>query len=107
MQIIPDSDYAVQTQCETGQGTGLSTAASATTWRWADANNSGGLVDFQDISLIVDRFRGLPTTSLYSADQWGTAANPCLPQLAIDFNDITSAVEGFRQIPYHCSDPCP
>lgn len=107
-EIIPSVTYQVQTECDTGQGIDLSTSASVMTSVWADVNGSGFPVDFQDISLVVDGFRGLfDTTTIYSVDLWGSDAAPCSPQLIIDFVDIMAAVEAFRQAPFPCDDPCP
>ncbi len=107
-RILPSTEYVVQTECDTGQGIGYSVPASGVTWLWADANNSGFPVDFGDISLVVDGFRGIfNLTTIYAVDLWGTDAAPCSPQFIIDFVDIMAAVDAFRQVPFPCPDPCP
>ena len=108
VEIIPSAEYVVQTECNTGQGIDLSTMASATTWLWADANDTGFPVDFLDVSLVVDGFQGVfNLATIYATDLWGADANPCVPQLVIDFVDITMALDAFKQIPFPCDDPCP
>ncbi|MGD2107960.1 MAG: hypothetical protein PVI86_01085 [Phycisphaerae bacterium] len=106
--IIPSTSYVLQAECDTGQGMGISTGATDETWVWADADNSGFPVDFEDISMVVDGFRGFyPIATMHSVDLWGSDAAPCSPQQIIDFVDIMSAVDAFRQNPFPCPDPCP
>ncbi|MGB2984255.1 MAG: hypothetical protein WBE26_00085 [Phycisphaerae bacterium] len=108
LEIIPSTSYLVQAECDTGQGIGLSTAAGGTTWKRGDVNNSDGPVDFVDISLVVDGFRGVfDTITLYNVDLVGADSNSCLPEAVVDFNDIASAVDAFRQLPYPCGGVCP
>ncbi len=108
-EIIPSVTFVVQTECDTGAGPGISTPASDTTWMWGDTDNSGGLVDILDLTLIVDGFRGtFEQATLYSTDIWGESPEICLPQLVIDILDMTRAVDAFKQDPYPCTvDPCP
>jgi hypothetical protein len=108
-EILPETSYVVQTECETGQGLDLSTSASATKWMWADTDNSGGLVSIFDVTLIVDGFRGVyDLASLQAVDIWGGSPTGCAPQGVIDVLDMSLAVDAFRQFPYPCPvDPCP
>ena len=74
-----------------------------------DVNNSGGLVDIRDISLVIDAFQGVfQSTTLYAADLWGFIdQEPCRPQTVIDIVDITTAVDTFSGFPFPCAAPCP
>ena len=82
--------------------------------RWGDAvgtNNAAspqGTVDFNDISSVVDKFKGLPgAPSKSRAD-----VAPSLPDKIVDFQDIPSIVDAFRGLAYPyagppVADPCP
>ena len=103
-EIIPGATYRVQSDCRrvVGDPANLSTQVSATTWPWADVNNSGS-TNFADISLIVAAFQGNFTgTSLYAVD-----LHDCVPNRVINFSDISQAVSAFSGIPYLCARPCP
>jgi hypothetical protein len=106
--IRPNADYEIRTECQTGLGVGLSSPVTATTWLWADTDNSRGLVEVTDIVLIVDGFRGdFSSATLYALDLWGADASACLPQRILDLMDITRALDAFRQLPFPCTQPCP
>jgi hypothetical protein len=108
IEINPSTTYVVQAECDTGPAIRLSTPATDTTWMWADTDNSGGLVDILDIVWIVDAFRSVfQMSTLYATDIWGDAPESCMPQLVIDILDMIMGVDAFKQIPYHCDDPCP
>jgi hypothetical protein len=70
------------------------------TYRWGDINNDG-IVDFQDISLVVDAFRNVFVLPLEAYDVFG-----CIPSNRIDFSDISWVVDAFRGLPYPCTLPC-
>jgi len=64
---------------------------------YADVNESGA-VNFNDISLIVDVFRGIVTSITFDeADIF-----PCGGNATVNFQDISASVEAFRGLP-----PCP
>ncbi|RME37020.1 MAG: hypothetical protein D6788_10395 [Planctomycetota bacterium] len=107
-QIAPSMSYAVQTECETGVGIDRSVPVVATTWLWGDADNSGGIVDVGDMTLVVDGFRGdFQLATLYAVDLWGRQGDGCTPDQQIDVLDMTRVVDAFRQFPYPCPIPCP
>jgi hypothetical protein len=58
--IMPGMTYNVQADCSPADpGSSLSGPAGDTLFAWGDANNSaGGVVDFTDITLVVDGFQG-------------------------------------------------
>jgi hypothetical protein len=106
--IRPSTTYAVQAECDTGNGIGRSPAVQGTTWKWGDTDNSGGLVNMIDVVYIADGFRGVFTQrTLYNVELWGTPPNSCQPQLTVDITDITAGLDAFRQFPFPCARPCP
>jgi len=105
--IRPSAIYEVRSECQTGAGLDLSTPVQATTWSWADTDDSGGLVVIIDLVRVVDAFRGIGNIPLYSVDLWGADAAACLPQRVVDVFDMTRAIDAFRQLPFPCVPPCP
>ena len=103
--ILPGTIYGVQTELADATLSGPSTA---TTWLWADANNSGGTVDFDDILCILEGFADnyAGACSFFGADIEGGVTN-----VTIDFDDVlaaldTFACDGYFDNPTHV-DPCP
>lgn len=95
--IIPGTPYDVVAEC----GTFVSSIGSDTTWLFADMNNDGR-VDFIDIEIITEAFKGLETgVALEVLDVF-----PCTPDGIIDFLDIQTVVEAFRDFPFPCGEPC-
>jgi hypothetical protein len=60
--------------------------------------NSDGTVNFMDVSLILDVFRGMPTSIEFED---GDIA-PCGGDGNVNFGDVSAAVDAFRGLP-----PCP
>ena len=104
-EIIPATTYTVRSICAVGTE---STGVDATTWLWADANNSGIPVDFDDILCVLDGFAGMfgNGCSLYSEDLEGN-----VPNGIIDFDDVLAALNAFAGYGYFDNpthvDPCP
>lgn len=94
--IVPSSIYNVVAHC----GSYESAPGSDSSYVWGDINNDG-IVDFQDISLEVDAFRGIFYFPLQTYDLYG-----CIPSGLVDFSDISLVVDAFRGRPYPCSLPC-
>lgn len=94
--IVPSSTYEVVAEC----GTFESPSGSDQTYLWGDINDDG-LVDFEDISLEVDAFKGVFILPLQTYDVY-----PCTPDGGIDFRDISDVVNAFKGVPYPCSLPC-
>ncbi len=94
--VVPSSTYVVTAEC----GTYVSAPGSDDTHLWADINNDG-IMDFEDLSLLVNAFRGFFVLPLQAYDLY-----PCVPSGHVDFSDIAWAVDAFRGKPYPCSLPC-
>lgn len=126
--------YSVRADCQPwAPGSVLSTAVTGALWRWGDTN-ADGLVDFVDITRLVDGFRGVwynlgrPCSSdaectmvlphkkcdlgsgyclaitLENVDIYGSTG--CTPDRQTDFTDITRGVDAFVGRAYPCP-PCP
>lgn len=94
--IVPSSTYHVAADC----GSFITAPGVDATYKWGDLNNDG-IVDFQDISLLVDAFKGIFYFPLETYDLY-----PCIPSGRIDFSDISMVVDAFKGRPYPCSLPC-
>ncbi len=106
--VLPEHTYLVSAQCETGQGPGESVVVVDTTWRWADVDNSGGLVDVIDLSLAVEGFRGnFSSVTLQGADIWGASATECTPENQVSLFDLLFVVDAFSGVPIPCTSSCP
>jgi hypothetical protein len=72
-----------------------------------------GVVDFVDISAVVDKFRNLPTAPRKSrADIINSDTFQADPDRKVDFVDISCVVDAFRNTPCALvgpptTDPCP
>ena len=86
----------------------LSTPSIAVTWAWADANNSGGPVDFDDILCVLNAFAGSfeGACSFFGSDLEAGVTN-----VTVDFDDILAALNAFAGDQYldnpNHVDPCP
>ena len=126
--------YAVQADCYPDEpGLMLSDPATATLWRWGDVNNDG-VVDFVDITMVVEGFRhefdtpfpcstdedcswflgpfatcdtstGRCKSTIENLDIMGGFG--CPPDGVIDFTDITRDVDAFKNRPDPCRGVCP
>jgi hypothetical protein len=114
--IVPGTGYAIQ--CDYGEIDAplLSIPHAMTTPRWGDTVGDfvGGVwtapndvVDFNDISSVVDTFRHLPTAPpIVQVDLVGASGSECVPDWNIDFLDIGAAVDAFKGTSYWESTPC-
>lgn len=113
-ELVPETSYDVW--CDYGEFGRCDEAATATTALWGDVvgdfvdgqwTPANGTVDFNDITSIVDAFRHLPIAPPVSAaDLVGPSGSECVPDLAIDFLDISAAVEAFKGDSYWESTSC-
>ena len=62
-----------------------------------------GVVDFTDISCVVDKFKNLPGAPRKARSD----AAPDTPDWIVDFTDIPAVVDAFRGLPYPHDAPCP
>jgi hypothetical protein len=114
--IVPGGSYAVQAisqGCDTANEPSYSAPLPVlSSAQWGDlvgdcgtppCTPPDGVVDFIDISSLVDKFRNLPNAPIKArADLAGD-----LPDLVIDFVDISYAVDAFRGEAYPFSGPGP
>ncbi|MGD2107956.1 MAG: hypothetical protein PVI86_01065, partial [Phycisphaerae bacterium] len=121
--IIPDTLYVVQGDCGSPGSPGPSDPTAVATALWGDVvgdyiagewTSPQGIIDFVDISSIVERFKASPIApGVRRVDLAGPNGNECVPQQNfIDFVDILSCVEAFRGLSYtdtwqQCPIPCP
>jgi hypothetical protein len=115
--VIPSAAYDIQAiacGCNFAEPGAYSAPLPVPTSRWGDivgSNNDqppNGVVDFNDISSVVDKFKNVPgAPSKSRAD-----IAPSLPDRIVDFVDIPSVVDAFKGLPYPYAgppvdDPCP
>jgi hypothetical protein len=98
LEIVPSSEYHVVAEC----GVYESDFGAATTWRWGDMDNDGD-VDFFDINLVIDGWRGIFTIASFEVLNIAS----CPPNTQLDFFDIAMAIDAWKELPYPCSLPCP
>jgi C1A family cysteine protease len=110
--VIPGATYQVEATSG-ARGAGVegrqAQPLELTTKIWGDIVAPDGVVDFIDISALVDKFKGEPgALSKVVTDLAGD-----MPNRVIDFSDISNCVDGFRGMPYPfdgyegCSPPSP
>jgi len=98
--IVPLTAYSIQAEVTAGTPIG---SAGATTWRWGDANNSGG-VDVFDIVCALDGFQSVFTNcTAHGVDQ--SAGSGVFP-VTIDFADVTAVLDAFSGVAYTDATPC-
>ncbi|MFQ5590579.1 MAG: cytochrome c, partial [Phycisphaerae bacterium] len=100
--------YAVRGDCGTVTNPDVSLPASATMWRWGDANNDV-FVNVSDIQLIVLAIQGVYTYSTVATDDL-SGRTTCEPQQLINVTDVLMAIralQGERYIDIACYHPCP
>ncbi len=116
--ILPGGTYAVQAiaeGCDTATEDWYTAAVTmVTTPLWGDVvgdcgvrpcTGPNGVVDFIDISAVVEKFKNDPDAVLKARAD----VDPDQPNAVIDFTDISYVVEGFRGsgYPFGGPQPCP
>jgi hypothetical protein len=112
--VIPSAAYEIQAiacGCDFAELAGYSAPLPVPTPRWGDivgtSNNQppNGVVDFNDIASVVDKFKNSPGAPIKSRAD----VTPRGPDTIIDFVDIPSVVDAFRGRPYPYAGPdeCP
>lgn len=127
--LQPSAYYEVRSDCGSVAGQTVSSAMPATLWLWGDVDhdaqcfrgaNAGNPclrdadcpdgtcvgVDFTDISMVVDGFKGIFSQSL-TLPQVDLVGSACEPNVNITFSDVSAAVDAFKSIPFACTSPCP
>ncbi|MCK4659006.1 MAG: hypothetical protein KAV82_05740 [Phycisphaerae bacterium] len=106
-EIIPDTTYEVRAEWPQG---GLTDAASARTWLWADVNNSGGPVDEDDIECLLEGFAGdFNTCGLFADDLVGDVNDDLMGAItnaAVDLDDLMAGLDAFDGAGYPYPGPC-
>lgn len=115
--IIPSVAYTVEGEFENGGDPSMLAEVCVIMASWGDTvghfadgawTPPDGMVDFNDITSLVDAFRHLPTAPpTYRADLVGASGTECIPDMNIDFLDISAAVEAFRGHDYWETASCP
>jgi hypothetical protein len=116
-EILPASSYTVQCAYGDPDSPILSPGGVATTAIWGDTvgdfvggewTPANGIVNFNDISAVVDKFKDLPTAPpIHAVDLLGPNGAECSPDMTIDFLDIGAAVDAFVGRSYLESSLCP
>ena len=93
----------------------MSAAVRIRTPKWGDCNFDN-VVDFADISALVNAFRGLynqietyQSTNILGVGQTvcGDPQQGCFGQECINFGDVSAAVDAFRGAQFPCPGICP
>ena len=104
-EVVPWGTYSVQAidcTADPANEANYSPALSIGSSKWGDivgGNNSqppNGVVDFNDISSLVDKFKNSTGAPLKSQ----TDIAPQTPDKIIDFQDIPAVVDAFKGRPY-------
>jgi hypothetical protein len=114
-EIVPGAAYHVW--CDYGEYGMCDEGVAATTAAWGDVvgnfvdgawTPANGVVDFNDITSVVDAFKHLPAAPpAPAADLVGASGSECVPDQSIDFLDIGAAVDAFKGHTYSASTSCP
>jgi hypothetical protein len=114
LNVVPSTTYEVRTDFGSPSIPSLSEATVIVTPPWGDAvgeftgtewSPADGVVNFNDISAVVDRFKDLPSAPpLAWCDNY-----PESPDGVISFDDISQTVDAYRGLPcpFDGPDPCP
>lgn len=112
-EFKPSGLYDVYSVCNFGGPPTISAATQARTYRWGDANGDN-IVDFADISAVVDAFRNVYISGTYQSTNIiasGTVCSDpqgnCVGQECINFGDVSGAVDAFRGVAFPCPATCP
>jgi glucose/arabinose dehydrogenase len=109
--IVPDTEYNVHVDVGAVGSAALSAATPTATAIWGDVRGASqgtppdGVVNFGDVSAVLDAFRGSPTAPpIHRADL--TGAGSCTPNRSINFADVSTALNAFRGADDPCEGPC-
>ncbi|OWY63863.1 hypothetical protein B7486_50555, partial [cyanobacterium TDX16] len=101
-EIIPFTQYDVRADIRDPMDPeNLTPAASATTWRWGDVNDST-IVDVFDIVCVLDGFQDVfENCALEAVDLMGET-----PDRDVDLFDIMAVLDAYQDIAYPDPMPC-
>jgi hypothetical protein len=106
--VVPDAVYelqAINELCDTREENAYTDALTLTTSVWGDLVGNcsvtsctppNSIVDFGDVSAVVDRFRNV----MGAAAKPRMDVAPATPDRIVDFLDIPSVIDAFRGMPY-------
>ncbi|MEK6677269.1 MAG: hypothetical protein AABZ47_16660 [Planctomycetota bacterium] len=101
--IVPSQAYNMQTDLGTLGNPDLQPPISATTWIWADLNNTLGPIDVDDLICLLNGFIPIyDPCSLFATDLAGED-----PDQLIDVDDLIGLLGAFAGDPYFGASPCP
>ncbi|MCH7704373.1 MAG: exo-alpha-sialidase [Planctomycetes bacterium] len=103
--VLPGTSYTVQVETPGGA---VSEGTTAQTWNWADTNDTGGPIDFDDIVCTLDGFSG---SFFGGCTFFGSDLEHAVTNVVIDFDDVLAVLDAFAgseylDNPLH-TDPCP
>lgn len=99
-EITPSALYDVA--ADFGDGV-VSVPARTATGRWGNIVEPHNVVNFQDVSAIVEVFKGAHcAVPAALADIY-----PAVPNGIVNFQDVTAGVDAFKGKPYPFTMPCP
>ena len=101
--VEPSTTYDIWSDCrDPGDPQNLSASVSATTFQFADVNDSGE-TDLDDLLAVLDGYVG----DFHMATLQGVDVAPCEADGEVDLDDIMTVLDGFGYGIYDCLDPCP
>ena len=74
----------------------VSIYSEGTTFGWADVTEPFGVVNFIDVSAVLDRFREIPQ----ALPKVRCDLQPATPDYVVNFSDVSSTVDAFKGQPY-------
>jgi len=107
--IRPLTKYEVFIGCNLGGPPVLSAPSTVQAYRWGDTNGDG-IVDFSDISGVVNAFKNVySSTQTYQSTNvsCGDPQAGCIGQDCINFNDVSMTVDAFKGNSFPCQTTCP
>ncbi len=114
-EFRPNGNYLVYSICNFGGTPVVSAPTAVKTPRWGDCNGDN-LVDFGDISALVNAFKNVYSAveTYQSTNVLGSGANVCgdvqlgcFGQECISFGDVAAIVDAFKGASFPCPATCP
>ena len=102
--VEPATAYSVKSDCraQSDDPENLSSASSASTFLWGDADNTN-VVDIDDVLILLGYFgEQAPPYDVLLVDLLG-----CTPSGIVDIDDLIGLLGAFASEAYPCPPPCP